>query len=235
MRTYVWDENCTLDQDGGYVIGSNVSDSGRWILSFDGMYIPSSYYGVYPGSISNMNALLTYVEEIKGKKTAPGIYFIPGHYQTTGWLNTTKKLLISSNSQFDNGISCSWVDVKGKPTTWIGDIMPSDSSCPVHSCWYKNAKSWWSCASRQKYCDGKNWTNNQIISNIGNTSVTFYTDGSGALNTDTGNYYLVFNMCRVVGPGSFLQRDSKCRFVNMPFSDRYYLRESPGCCCCRER
>ena len=28
MRTYVWDENCTLDQDGGYVIGSNVSDSG---------------------------------------------------------------------------------------------------------------------------------------------------------------------------------------------------------------
>ena len=226
MRTYVWDENCTLDQDGGYVIGSNVSDSGRWILSFDGMYIPSSYYGVYPGSISNMNALATYVDEIKGKKTAPGIYFIPGHYQNTAWFNTTKKLLISANTQFDAGLDCSWVDVKGKPTTWIGDIMPSDSSCPVHSCWYKNARSWWSCASRQKYCDGKNWTNNQIISNIGNTSVTFYTDGSGALNTNTGSYYLVFNMCRVVGPGSFLQRDSKCRFVNMPFSDRYYLNHA---------
>ena len=226
MRTYVWDENCTLDQDGGYIIGSNVSDSGRWILSFDGMYIPSSYYGVYPGSISNMNALATYVDEIKGKKTAPGIYFIPGHYQNTAWFNTTKKLLISANTKFDAGLDCSWVDVKGKPTTWIGDIMPSDSSCPVHSCWYKNARSWWSCASRQKYCDGKNWTNNQIISNIGNTSVTFYTDGSGALNTDTGSYYLVFNMCRVVGPGSFLQRDSKCRFVNMPFSDRYYLNHA---------
>ena len=226
MRTYVWDENCTLDQDGGYVIGSNVSDSGRWILSFDGMYIPSSYYGVYPGSISNMNALLTYVDEIKGKKTAPGIYFIPGHYQTTGWLNTTKKLLISSNSQFDNGISCSWVDVKGKPTTWIGDIQPTDSNCPVHSCWYKNAKSWWGCASRQKYCDGKNWTNNQLTGGITNTAVTFYTDGSGALNTDTGSYYLVFNNCRVVGPGSFLQRDSKCRFANMPFSDRYYLNHA---------
>jgi hypothetical protein len=226
MRTYVWDENCTLDQDGGYVIGSNVSDSGRWILSFDGMYIPSSYYGVYPGSISNMNALLTYVDEIKGKKTAPGIYFIPGHYQTTGWLNTTKKLLISSNSQFDNGISCSWVDVKGKPTTWIGDIQPTDSNCPVHSCWYKNARSWWGCASRQKYCDGKNWTNNQLTGGITNTAVTFYTDGSGALNTDTGSYYLVFNMCRVVGPGSLLQRDSKCRFINMPFSDRYYLNHA---------
>lgn len=226
MRTYVWDENCTLDQDGGYIIGSNVSDSGRWILSFDGMYIPSSYYGVYPGSISNMNALMTYVDEIKGKKTAPGIYFIPGHYQTTGWINTTKKLLISSNSQFDNGISCSWVDVKGKPTTWIGDIQPTDSNCPVHSCWYKNARAWWGCVSRQKYCDGKNWTNNQLIAGITNTAVTFYTDGSAALNTDTGSYYLVFNNCRVVGPGSFLQRDSKCRFANMPFSDRYYLNHA---------
>ena len=226
MRTYVWDENCALDQDGGYVIGSNVSDSGRWILSFDGMYIPSSYYGVYPGSISNMNALMTYVDEIKGKKTAPGIYFIPGHYETTGWVNTTKKLLISSNSQFDNGISCSWVDVKGKPTTWIGDIQPTDSNCPVHSCWYKNARAWWGCASRQKYCDGKFWTNNQLIAGLTNTAVTFYTDGSAALNTDTGSYYLVFNNCRVVGPGSFLQRDSKCRFANMSFSDRYYLNHA---------
>lgn len=226
MRTYVWDENCTLDQDGGYIIGSNVSDSGRWILSFDGMYIPSSYYGVYPGSISNMNALATYVGEINGKKTAPGIYFIPGHYQNTAWFNTTKKLLISANSQFDAGLNCSWVDVKGKPTTWIGDIMPSDSSCPVYSSWYKNARSWWSCASRQKHCDGRNWTNNQLTANVINTSVTFYTDGSNALNTDTGNYYLVFNRCSFVGPGSFLQRDSKCRFQDMHFTDRMYLNHT---------
>ena len=168
---------------------------GRWILSFDGMYIPSSYYGVYPGSISNMNALMTLCREIKGKKTAPGIYFIPGHYRIQAGSILQRNCLFQPITQFDNGISCSWVDVKGKPTTWIGDIMPSDSNCPVHSCWYKNARSWWGCASRQKYCDGKNWTNNQIISNIGNTSVTFYTDGSGALNTDTRVAIILYLTC----------------------------------------
>lgn len=228
LRTYVWDPNATQDEDGGYVIGSNLTSEGRWILLFDEPYIPSDYYGVYPGQISNIHNLLSFVSYVGSfnEKTAEGIYFVPGHYQNTTWLNTTKKILLMSNTQFDNGISCAWVDVKGKPTTWIGDIQPTDSNCPVHSCWYKNARAWWACASRQKYCDGKNWTNNQIISNISNTGVTFYTDGSGALNTDTGSYYLVFNMCRVVGPGSFLQRDSKCRFVNMPFSDRYYLNHA---------
>lgn len=226
MRTYLWDANCVLDADGGYIIGSDVSDTGRWILNFDGPYIPSTYYGVYEGSISNINALMTYANKINGKATAPGIYFTPGHYTNTNWLLTTKKVWISSNTQFDLGIEAAWIDVKGTPSTWIGDLMPQDSSCPVHSCWYKNARAFWGCDSRHKYVDGKNWTNNQLLANMTNNAVTFYTDGLGALTTDTNGCKLIFNNCDFVGPGAFLHKDSVCRFVNMEFTDKLYINHS---------
>lgn len=224
LRTYVWDPNSTLDADNGYVVTSNVEASGRWILQFDGPYIPSTYYGVDPQHISNAPALLTYAEQISNKKTAPGIYFVPGHYQNQIWWTTTKRVLISSNSQFDTGIICSWVDVKGTPTTWIGDIIVQDSSCPVHSCWYKSAKSFWNSGSRYKYADGRNWTDNILTANTVQTKVHFY-GADEALTTDTNGNMIRFDNCTFEGTG-FLTSDMNCGFVNCEFSDNYYLNAS---------
>lgn len=220
-RTYIWDPNSTLDADNGYVVASDVSDTGRWILQFDGAYIPSSYYGVYPGQIANINSLATFIGEIHGKATAPGIFMIPGNYGDVS-LTTTKKVLLFSNTQIST-IYCSWIDVKGKPSTWIGNIFPSDTNCPVHSSWYKHARSFWGCASKQKYCDGHNWINDEIVANMGQNNVTFYTDGSPALTTNTGNYRLTFTGCKLVGTSGFLHRDSKCHFQSMEFTDKYYV------------
>lgn len=224
LRTYVWDPNSTLDADNGYVVASNVEAAGRWILQFDGPYIPSTYYGVDPQHISNAPALLTYAEQISGKKTAPGIYFVPGHYQNQIWWNTTKRVLLSSNSQFDTGIDCAWVEVIGKPTTWLADIEVSDSSCPVHSCWYKHARSFWNSGSRYKYADGKNWTDNVLTANTVQTKVHFY-GADEALTTDTNGNMIRFDNCTFEGTG-FLTSDMNCGFVNMEFSDNYYLNAS---------
>lgn len=221
MRTYIWDENSTLDQDGGYVIASDVTAAGRWILQFDGPYIPSSYYGVWPSHTSNINALATFIEQIHGKATAPGIFMIPGNYGDVNMI-TTKKILLFSNTKI-NSVECSWVDVKGKPTTWIGNIFPSDTNCPVHSSWYKHARSFWGCSSKQKYCDGHNWINDEIVANMNQTNVTFYTDSSPALVTNTGEYHLTFTGCKLVGPSGFLHRDSKCQFQSMEFTDKYFV------------
>ena len=220
-RTYIWDPNSTLDADNGYVIASDVSDTGRWILQFDGPYIPSSYYGVYPGQTANINALSTYIGEIHGKATAPGIFMVPGNYGDVNMI-TTKKVLLFSNTKI-NSVECSWIDVKGKPTTWIGNIFPSDSTCPVHSSWYKHARSFWGCSSKQKYCDGHNWINDEIVANMNQTNVTFYTDSSPALVTNTGEYHLTFTGCKLVGPSGFLHRDSKCQFQSMEFTDKYFV------------
>jgi hypothetical protein len=223
-RYYYWDPNSTLDADNGYVVASNVDFSGRWILQFDGPYIPSTYYGVDPQHISNAPALLTYAVQISGKKTAPGIYFVPGHYQNQIRWTTTKRVLISSNSQFDNGIICSWVDVKGKPSTWIGDISVTDSSCPVHSSWYKSAKAFWNSGSRYKYADGRNWTDNVLTANSVQTKVHFY-GADEALTTNTNGNMIRFDSCTFEGTG-FLTSAMECGFVNCEFSDNYYLNAS---------
>lgn len=224
-RTYVWDANCVQTPDNGYIVKNDSIDTGRWILKFDGEYLPSTYYGVYPGHEANVNALLTYVDTVGSDqtKTAPGVYFVPGHYKNTTWLNTSKKILLDADTQFDYGISCSWIDVKGTPSNWIGDIMPYNSSCPVHSSWYRTAKAFFVCDSRQKYCDGHNWDNNSIDSDVANTDVTFYTNSDNYLNVATGDYRLTFKRCTVVGDSGFLYRDSRCRFIDMHFTDKYYF------------
>lgn len=224
LRTYVWDPNSTLDADNGYVVASNVEAAGRWILQFDGPYIPSTYYGVDPLHISNAPALLTYAEQISGKKTAPGIYFVPGHYQNQIWWNTTKRVLLSSNSQFDTGIDCAWVDVIGKPSTWLADIYVTDSSCPVHSSWYKTAQAFWNSGSRYKYADGKNWTDNVLTANTVQTKVHFY-GADEALTTDTNGHTIRFDNCTFEGTG-FLTSAMECAFVGGEFSDNYYLNAS---------
>ena len=96
MRQYVWDENCTQDPDGGYVIASDVQATGRWILVFSGEYLPSSYYGVYPGHVANINAFTSYVSKVGTNliPTAPGIWFVPGEYNVETNVNTEKKVLL---------------------------------------------------------------------------------------------------------------------------------------------
>ena len=224
MRTYVWDENCALDDDGGYVVASDNTETGRWVLVYNGAYIPSVYYGVYPSHTENMNALCTYAGMIHGQYTAPGIFFAPGDYGDVRAI-TTKKVLLSSNTQMTS-IECSWIDVIGRPTTWIANIFPSDSTCPVYSSWYKHARSFWGNSSRVKHTDGRNWIDNDIVANMTNSNVTFITHQGTKLTTNTGDYKLIFNNCKMEGDYGFLDKDSACRFIGMEVSDKFYVNNS---------
>lgn len=146
-RTYIWDDNATDPQDGGYIIGSNLTSRGRWILLFDGEYIPSSYYGVYPGNETNMNALLEYPANVGSNRwpTAPGIYFINGVYTVGGLLTTGKRIQVDRQTSFSNrsSITCKSLDViGGKGTYIIGDFIFSDPNQVAHSSWFKTITGW---------------------------------------------------------------------------------------------
>ena len=222
LRTYAWDELCTLEDDGGYVIGSNSTSTGRWTLIFDQPYIPSDYYGVYPGHLSNLHNLLGFVDEVSGRKTAQGIYFVPGHYETTTTMATTKKILVNTNTQIDTALQCTAADVIGKPTAWIGDLMATEGT--VHSSWFKTAENFWRTAAKTKICDGHTWTDNVLKANVSNTGVTFVATGGAALttDTDTNDTRITLSNCVMVGDYGFLYRDMHVRFQGMPFTDKYY-------------
>ena len=141
-RTYVWVEGCAVEEDGGYIIKSSISDTGRWILKFDGEYIPSTYYGVYPGKETNMQSLLSYVAKVNDITTAPGIYFIKGDYTAnTQALYTAKKVLLDADTTFAcSSFTVADVRVIGKATKAICDFKYTSQHGTMKLSWFKSIK-----------------------------------------------------------------------------------------------
>lgn len=225
IRQYVWDPHSQLDADGGYIIASNVSDTGRWILQFNGEYLPSSYYGVWAGNTANINALLSYVEVINGKKTAPGVWFVPGEYSdSTVALITNKKLLIDNSTSFSYKSITSNDDIKivgGETNHYITDLYGVKTA---HSSWYKSLQGFLDSGAKELIFDKSNnftqasvMTKNTTLSNVhlvNNTNM--YANWMGF-----NNFTLTLDRC-TVDDHLFYPSTSRIFFQNMLVTDRYF-------------
>ena len=227
MRQYVWDSECTQDADNGYIVASDVSDKGRWILVFSGEYLPSSYYGVYPGHTANINALLSYIDYVGTAltKTAPGVWFVPGEYSdSTVALITNKKLLIDNSTSFSYKSITSNDDIKivgGETDHCITDLYGVKS---VHSSWYKTLQGFLDSGAKELIFDKSNnftqapvMTKNTTLSNVhlvNNTNA--YADRMGF-----NNFTLTLDKC-TVDDHLFYPLTSRIYFKNMLVTDRYF-------------
>jgi len=191
-RTYIWDPASNESQDGGYIIKSTKSDSGRWILKYDGEWLPSTYYGVMPGHEENINVLLSYNDTVgttQTFKTAGGVHFARGVYTGTITLATTKKLLIDANTQFNRQIQCDSVMVVGAVTAPIADFYFTGHDVEAHSSWFSTIMGFVNCNARYLVIDKTNyfvntvmsgnavWTD-KVITAHGRLPVSSYTNGS---------------------------------------------------------
>lgn len=227
-RTYVWDANCVQTPDNGYIVKSNDKDTGRWILKFDGEYLPSTYYGVYPGSEANINALLTYVDTVgtASIKTAPGVYFVRGDYKASSVaLTTAKKLLIDNDSSFTRASITSSSDIKvigGETNHFITDLYGVKTA---HSSWYKSLQGFLDSGAKELIFDESNnftqasvMTKNTTLSNahlVNNTNL--YAGWIGF-----GTYTLTLDRC-IVDDHLFYPSTSRIFFQNMLVTDRYFI------------
>lgn len=227
MRQYVWDAECTQDADNGYIVASDVSDKGRWILVFSGEYLPSNYYGVYPGHTSNINALLSYIKYVGTAltKTAPGVWFVPGEYSdSTVALITNKKLLIDNSTSFSYKSITSNDDIKivgGETDHCITDLYGVKSA---HSSWYKTLQGFLDSGAKELIFDKSNnftqapvMTKNTTLSNVhlvNNTNA--YADRMGF-----NNFTLTLDKC-TVDDHLFYPLTSIIFFKNMLVTDRYF-------------
>lgn len=226
-RTYYWDANCTQTPDNGYIVKSNNKDTGRWILKFDGEYLPSTYYGVYPGSEANINALLTYVDTVgtASIKTAPGVYFVSGDYKASSVaLTTAKKLLIDNDSSFTRASITSSTDIKvigGVTNHFITDLYGVKTA---HSSWYKSLQGFLDSGAKELIFDESNnftqapvMTKNTTLSNVhlvNNTNM--YAKWMGF-----NNFTLTLDRC-IVDDHLFYPLTSRIFFQNMLVTDRYF-------------
>ena len=166
-RTYIWDPASNESPDGGYIIRSSKSDTGRWILKYDGEWLPSTYYGVYPGHEENINVLLSYNDSVgttQAFKTAGGVQFARGNYTGTITLATTKKLLIDAQTHFNRQIQCNSVMVVGAVTAPIADFFFNGTDVEAHSSWFSTIMGFVNCGARYLVIDKTNYFTNTVMS-----------------------------------------------------------------------
>ena len=223
-RTYVWDPNCTQDPDGGYIVKNNDLDTGRWILMFDGEYLPSTYYGVYPGRESTMNALLNYVATVgtAQKPTAPGIYFAPGNYTASSTaLVTTKKVLLDADTYFSRtSFDVGDLKVVGNPSHNICDFYITNPEAVAHSSWFRSIQVFYNCGAKKLVFDeNNNFTDTTLRSNVVLNQRII--EGSTRLPTNYGNFRLTINNCQIEGQKIWNAND-KITFQNTDFKDIWF-------------
>lgn len=226
IRTYYWDSQCVQTPDEGYIIKANGIDTGRWILKFDGEYLPSTYYGVYPGREANINALLTYVDEVGTEhfKTAPGVYFVRGYYTaSTVSLVTQKKLLVDCDTRFSREvIQCADIKVVGTPTHYICDFMLNGNNVgEVHSSWFKTVTAFWGCDAKTLYIDqDNNFVNTVLQGNVELNQQNIIGCTRIPMSYAEGRRLQITN-CNIVGKNIWNSSD-QIRFYYSYFKDEWF-------------
>lgn len=230
-RTYVWDGSCVQTPDNGYIVKNSDLDTGRWILKFDGEYLPSTYYGVYPGHEANINALLTYVESVgtAGTKTAPGVYFVPGTYDaSTVALATAKKLLIDSKTSFTRE-SIQADDIKvigGQVTAPICDFYFNKNSnnhniSEAHSSWYKSVHKFLTSGAKKLIVDNENnFTDLKLTANV--ILENKIIECSKRIPIDYNSNYITISSCSIVGEKWIDANSDYIQFRFMNITDRWF-------------
>ena len=221
LRTYVYDPNSSLDADGGYVIASDYTAEGRWILQFDGEYLPSTYYGVYPGSEANMAALMSYVGQIKGKNTAPGVWMVSGTYSYATDIVTTKKLQMDSNTRFGVAVTCNSVDVVGTPTSPVADFFVSGGT--VKASWYSNINAFLGSGADRLVVDKDNFVTKAL--DAPKTLTGTYEAWIRLPAVTTSSNYLDFVGAKIICDRSFSASDY-VKFSNMTVKQSWWIPTS---------
>lgn len=165
-RTYIWDAASENTEDGGYVIGSDVSDTGKWILMWDDEVLPCSVYGVKPGTEANITLLLSYPALVGSFQlaTAPRVRFTRGTYTTNNTWNTTKELLFDPGAKFTEAIFvCPAAEISGN-SAYVADFEFTSPTAEAHSSWFRSVTGFWFSGAKRLVIDGTNYFADTVVS-----------------------------------------------------------------------
>lgn len=195
-RTYFWDATAQDAIDGGYVIGSNVSDTGRWILLWADEILPCSVYGVLPGREENLNLLLNYPATVGSMSlvTAPCVRFTPGDYNTDTDYATDKELVFDSGARFTQAeLTCPRIRVLGATrTSYVGNFNLTSPDAEAHSGWFRTLQGFWLCGAKHLIIDSVNhFTSNYLNATVSLADKVVTGTGRLPCTYASGRYFIV--------------------------------------------
>lgn len=228
-RTYVWDADSQNTEDGGYVIGSDVSDSGNWILMWDDEVLPCSVYGVKPVTETNISLLLSYPAVVGSFSmvTAPRVRFTRGTYTTNNTWSTAKEIVFDPGAKFSNGkFTCPKVQVIGTRDDYVANFSFTAEDAVAHSSWFKTLDAFWHCGAKRLVIDGTNYfTSSQLATTANLENVTI--EGAKRMSaTYASGKYIKLTRCSVEGFGIFDPDDDFVSFTGMRWQNSIWNSSS---------
>lgn len=226
-RTYVWDKTATDVEDFGQIFKSNVQNTGRWVLVNSLPYIPSEYYGVYPGHLENLQTLfgasLLYGSD--NKISSPkAIKMHRGVYNLTSNVSTSRTLLLEDEIDFGSTYQVTCKDVKiigsGNLKKPIGNFKFTGSDVTVDSyIFYDLFKMLYSGAKTIHIYDKQA---NQVAERTAAITCKDMTFISHGTLTIPGHYYITLDNCHLIGDKLF-GNGFYFKFKNMEVTDKTFV------------
>lgn len=223
-RTYIWDANSQNEPDGGYVIASEVSDTGRWILLWNDEVLPCSVYGVKAGTEANMNLLLNFPATVGSfqLKTASCVRFIDGSYTSVQNYSTSKELLFDGGARFVNAtFTCPRARVLGAQTGYIAEFVFTAPDAVAHSSWFKTVDQFWHCGVSTLFVDNDNYFTEASLKHVANLSNKTVLGNSAAVTSYVNGSYFQVALSSDI-PDRFFKRTDYVRVGVQNVGDRIF-------------
>lgn len=228
VRMYMWDPDSTDAVDGGYVIGSDVSDTGRWILIWDDEMIPCTVYGVIPGKYEeNTSKFLSFpvVVGTKAIATARVCRFVAGDYSTTQNYYTNKTLYFDSGARFPFGyFSCKNAIVPSN-TDYVAELNFNGVQKEAHSSWFRTVKAFLLCKAQRYVIDATNYFEGAEVSSPTEIADSILEFHARLPVTYANDGRLVFSRCDIQGCPLFSTED-KITFKYTRINDGWWQSAS---------
>lgn len=224
-RTYFWDASAEDDVDGGYVVGSDLSNTGRWILLWGDEILPCTVYGVTPENTGNLNLLLNYPLLVGSFHivTAPCVRFLPGDYDVYSTFVTDKELCFDDGARFTAAtFTCPCARTFGGNSSYVADFNFTDKATVAHSSWFRSVYSFWTCGASTLIIDATNYFTNKMVSSSAHVNQATIVGRTRIDATYGANGYLYIENCTIVGERIFSPSLDRIRFRLMEFSQNWF-------------
>lgn len=219
-RMYMWDSQCTEEEDGGCIVASTVDDHGRWLLLSDLRELPCTYYGVEAGRESNMSAFLTYLPVVgtHGIFMPPVPRFLTGTYTSEGTLSCTKTISFDQGAKFTKAtFGCISAEISEPVNDYVADFQFLHQAY-AESSWFRTAKAFWACGAAELH---QSRTNHFESNNLGSTFTGVANCKiSGRPMTLSGTGGLLITHCDI--DDRALSTDWYITFQDMVLTDRWF-------------
>ncbi len=225
-RQYFWDAGAQDNIDGGYVVGSEVSDTGRWILLWADEILPCTVYGVTPSNTSNLNLLLNYPDTVGSLHlvTAPCVRFVSGNYTPNFTYATDKELVFDGDAKFTAAtFQCPRARVMGNQPSFIADFEFSASDAEAHSSWFRTLQGFWHCDAKYLFLDDVNYFTSTLLTSNVNLSGKVVLGSGRLLNTYANGVYFIVGANTSISGRIFSSVDF-VRFLSDGWGDGVFVR-----------